>query len=796
MNTGGHHSVAATAGLPVLRAALDSAGKDLPLHAFYMGNWLTDVSQAVDPVAYRNARLKIQGGLKDVHDLLKSLGNPFDLCASMQKTAAETDALLAKFLKPPPGKLRDSQAGLAARKAFFVAGYFKFACPYMDKKVPLEPELKAERKLLDAKYRVMDGDLYAHVFDTLYTQYYPHEHLDRPDKPVAPKPCSSSNKDNPYADKPDTGTRSPNRKQTLDPDLYFYLRDHIQIAAGLLADLDLNWARKAFDPKSPAPDRNDKDFHLNLARLGHALHPIEDFFAHSIFAERATLAIHKDAKKVVGADYTKFLRRLRKVLSAEQIKKDAWEKEPEETLIVTGYFDFQDTLVSLGHINEHLFIAKLEAGQPAHDPHKPKRTLGEEIIAHKDARHEAAEREDEACTRKFKKVFTDTLVFTSDRKLADSDPKNVVSPLFKNKPGPIPPEEVARKVIASNDLFKQTPKRINDEFVDAVKLWSQTGTIGGMTISLFMFFQHIAKLIEDPVAWIKAFFSAIGLPLLGAAIVKFGYERIYDALGQNRIGCHSLIAKDHGPVGLLYKEQKQCALAVHWYAIHTMTRWARPRPADVRRADHDASGSASLSTLDAHDWLDWLELLEYFLRNPAGKLLSETLDDGYISIPHVVKKGDSLATLAEFYGTPSRAFDHTSFSWRTIAAANFNLEGIPQSKWPEAINAQLKESGGFLCADGINYGWKEGTVVTIPRQRFKPAAAAPASPARAWFRFVMRDGWVVLKERRPYTKEGPLSHHVTFPISEEELRQQIKDADTLRKSHADAYVPSNIASDP
>ena len=47
MNTAGHHSVADTAGLPVLKEAFARVGASPRLNCFYMGNWLTDVSQAV-----------------------------------------------------------------------------------------------------------------------------------------------------------------------------------------------------------------------------------------------------------------------------------------------------------------------------------------------------------------------------------------------------------------------------------------------------------------------------------------------------------------------------------------------------------------------------------------------------------------------------------------------------------------------------------------------------------------------------------------------------------------------------
>src|SRR5262245_52212377 len=61
MNTTGHRSVAEEAGLPLLKEAFRAhTGKEPHLGAFYMGNWLTDVSQLVDPVAYASAVGKLE----------------------------------------------------------------------------------------------------------------------------------------------------------------------------------------------------------------------------------------------------------------------------------------------------------------------------------------------------------------------------------------------------------------------------------------------------------------------------------------------------------------------------------------------------------------------------------------------------------------------------------------------------------------------------------------------------------------------------------------------------------------
>lgn len=65
MNTHGHHRIADEAGLPRLRQAFADLGiDDINLTAFYLGNWLTDLSQVRVPDFSGEAR-DVGGWLKD-----------------------------------------------------------------------------------------------------------------------------------------------------------------------------------------------------------------------------------------------------------------------------------------------------------------------------------------------------------------------------------------------------------------------------------------------------------------------------------------------------------------------------------------------------------------------------------------------------------------------------------------------------------------------------------------------------------------------------------------------------------
>ena len=86
MNTEGHAQVAEEAGLPLLRAFF--GGQNLrSLEAMRLGNWLTDVSQAVDPVAYAMAA----NSGKDVADSIVALRGPGDVPHPPRRRIQETE---------------------------------------------------------------------------------------------------------------------------------------------------------------------------------------------------------------------------------------------------------------------------------------------------------------------------------------------------------------------------------------------------------------------------------------------------------------------------------------------------------------------------------------------------------------------------------------------------------------------------------------------------------------------------------------------------------------------------------
>ena len=785
MNTHGHHDCAAGVGEPELKSSLSNVGKGSPrLTAFYLGNWLTDVSQAVDPVAYAAGAAKVDSfinGLKSMVDEIRSLSlyqtglglhviNDADVVAAMEKVKTQlSEAVHLLLLDAKNG--RNSPLAQAMRSVFLAVGYFKFVHPE-------GPSTMGYKAFLE-------------VFKQRYTQYYPHEHLDRPQiLPADPLAAAV------YADVVAGKTRSKNGNVSLSPDMYAYLRDDIEIAARLLAEVDYKWASKVFKPGQSVDDTT-VDWNMNLAKLGHALHAVEDFFAHSNFIEHAALLLGEDFQpkkiKIFGKEiwlqkeeHEILARRLKKYSKPADAKTADWEKLPTEESVVTGYFDFTDTVISLSHILEEAFDLK-SAG------------LGTQIVGAQEAIEESVKYPG-AKWHEFQKSMTEALELLSNPRQAWKNEDNEVAkslrqkyePQYRTLTAPPVPAQVVNDMLAE-PAFQGIPPEIKKAAMDGI-VYLGKAHVGYKNVkSVYTAIKTLVEFMEGPVAWIKKFLVDAGLDWAKHLVIHYMEERALDAVGQKRIGCHSLLAKDHGGEWL-YEHQKNCAKAVHWYVVHTLTRWARPQTAWVCKAMWDAKGSAQLNCIDQHHWLDWLELLEYFLRHPAT--LTETVQKTVTfcgTVVHVVRAEveDSLENLAKQYAATAFQTEQHPLTWRRIADFNFATAYATEHEAKKIINRALKDTGLGYQVRPPNYAFKPGVRVLIPDQKVKMTVNVVTKEKETWYREIMKNktwtvfkGWEDPKERKSH---APFEPHTIVWIKEDEMIQLVGGETMKRKAAENRY---------
>lgn len=796
MNTHGHHSCAETAGEPVLQEALTNVGaSQARLGAFYLGNWLTDVSQAVDPVAYMAGQQKagklfewIDGVVADIRSqtiyklAVKSrVVSDVEFTEAIEEGKRKLKAAFDRFFGDGDGG-RDSTLGQAFKSAFFCAGYFKFVHPEGPDTMAYEGGFKA-------------------VFESMYSQYYPHEHLDRPEKKYRPGEASqqSSDPDAPpeYAQQIGGGLRSQSGGQLkLNPDMYEYLRDDIEVAAALIAGVDRDWASKVFRGGVVFDDECE-DHNLFLAILGHALHAVEDFFAHSIFAEHAA--------ELLGGDYLPawyqvrsrevVQRRLTRWSNPGDEDRDDLDRLPREEHIVTGFFDFKDTAVSLLHILEEVFDAKTMG-------------LGDQIREVHDGIESAPAHAEEKFAE-FRRVLTESLEFVSDPDRALEDANNETAQALKKKyeeerrklvPNPLP-RRVAQDVVSVTPLFEDVPPEVVQNFVLVCEYFGAAKTVYGYTMTLYDALKEILEFIANPWAYILNKLKAWGLEWIMDIVEHYAKELIYDWIGQLRIGCHSLLAKDHGGEWL-YKQQKNCAMAVHYYIVKLLVRHGEPDTIDGARAEDSASGTDQINSIDSRQWIDWLEVLEFFLRHPRA-VLTECREERYsttYSLTHVVRagSGDSLLSLSQKY---SPSAEGGTLTWQRIADVNFHTTGLSEDERKRVINQSLRDSGtGYRVDDYGNYAFNPGWEVTIPDQVMEVRAQTIVESSTSWFREVFEsETWEVFKgweDAATRSSRKPIESHAPVYITRDELDDLIEKGMDLRKKLEDAYVPGGAAGSP
>lgn len=599
MDTKGHARIGGDSPKPLLREALIRMGRrGWRVEAVSLGNWLTDVTVPVDPVVYASFR---RNALDLMDHVVSSVRQWTDQAPARIRTwLTDVFDAIREYVEQAAGTLeggRDSQVAQGFKFLFRFVGYFKFVHPYDTLTSSPHPRSR------------MDYQQYLAIFNDRYVQYYPHEHLDR-----YPARLSGQDSHNGYSATRASATRTPEGRGTgrssLSPHMYTYLVDAIEMAAGLLADVDLNWGRYALACTGSAGPANDADpqYNQGLAKLGHVLHLVEDFFAHTNFLELALTGMSEaDRRNLLPVTddhrtlpWLVIHRRLKRYSGTSADRNEDLNAIPDEDHVVSGCFDMVDTFFSVRHIGEDIFQAREES---------------------------QLEREQTDWQELLLALFRDILVqvqreLPADRQVTRDQARQAARTALQR----MARREGLPLQVAADHMISHAPQEVQDDFYTAVGVFAAHAANHMSIFDAFRFFHDMAEWLNEPVEFVRWALRYVSHRV--DRIDDWIREQVINALEDVlspwnpnwRIGTHSLIAKDyitdHEDLTRLYRNAMNLAKAMDWYIVKTLCRWSEPAPMDVSLRDSDAAGDDQSNTADNPEFVDWLELLESFLRHP------------------------------------------------------------------------------------------------------------------------------------------------------------------------------------
>lgn len=342
--------------------------------AMYLGNWLTDNSQIFAPdtffdlqynlkeyiialgtfaennkVKFKEIVLKkiksnkVGDAIFNENKILKSIDNTF-------KPIQSSISFLSKlqFQKPNKDSFRyDSRDEWWAfsESVLKCLGYKKF-CLEDDDLMPFQVFSNIISSFIDQN-NVDENDK---SFFFKLNQYYPNDHLDR----AFDKKYLETEKRKDLIERERRNCFDDEKKNTI----YKYLHDYINILGSKLNYLSAYFITPVF-----LEDKvNEADFYINCARLGHTLHGVEDFFAHSNFLELTVSNLDRIREQTPNSNLYFTKDEFVAELSKKKYENDRYERSTYkpirrkdesielENLLSTGIFAERDTYTSLYHI--------------------------------------------------------------------------------------------------------------------------------------------------------------------------------------------------------------------------------------------------------------------------------------------------------------------------------------------------------------------------------------------------------------------------------------------------------------
>jgi len=674
----GHSKVAEEAGIWRFKIALESP--QMPqntypsgLDAFYLGNWLADLSQVKDPHGILEAATKrgnttikkvVSENVLKLKPLIEeSLGSfIIDYINELPKVSKEKKELWTsetlRYLKIEIKELFDLvEEEIVNKLDLFITS--KKINEFIKHLIHFKAYVKFVRPENGKSREKIQYDIFNKIFNIYFTQYYPHEHLDRPDSKLTLKEHSiSTHTGIHYADKVDDEREN----------VYKYIVDAIKVIIGQLHELDKEWAKPLFSGKERI-DFSSEEWQLGLSKFGHILHLIEDFFAHSNFIEIAVLNINaNEISEMFLNNALQNKATSRNQLSDEEIKKIEWitdnvlkfKKRLEkyhaqetpfpngqdiEDNIVTGYFDVQEAFLAIFDSILNLIVPKSDNDKTAVDKifsefmdtmfeitiklineFKPLVTVGSSIkmvTIFRNALHDVKEN-----------IINSHLHTISTHSTIKKDIGKIITSLFSAM------DSCGVVFVRFIRLIKNVLSRLSDF----------DSTFGVITKSIETLLQSYSFLINATFGVYRISktlnFSASSL-IEVESISKILFTRI----NSNRIGSHSLLSKDM-PDSPLYKEMFNCAKTVHWHIVDAMVRW---------------SDEKWIKSTPKQEWIDWEKLIFHFLGHPGflikgNKVLNKEVVETALHLT------DGTETLESIY--LNNVTDKTYFSFDTFLFYN------------------------------------------------------------------------------------------------------------------------------
>jgi hypothetical protein len=634
VNTAGHRGVAEAAGVPLLEEAIRAVDEKFGKpEALKLGNWLTDVSQAIDPVAYAGARDKAQliidrylgtvmnfvlnrvEGKQYVPNLVGQVARD---ALKVVHTRAHT--AVAVLLGDKPAE--SGAIGAVVSDAVVLKGYFEFVHP---------EEEGGEQRIPLA--------IFQELIKQQFTQYFPHEHVDRPLERLNPTVV--------YASALDHGPRS-NPVEQRAPDLYRYLRDHLDILARSLTELELDW-QASVRQSGGTGSLATFEFQSLLARLGHLLHTIEDFFAHSNFVELYATGAWDDLqpKGLEAKDAEILARRLRRFDPTNPESTDS------ENYVVTGYFDFSDTQVSLAHVADELL------GMTWRDPD---RRFGD---AARTVQNLSYARVEEEC---YEWLYSVNQLF-GDPEKALKDDNNRVAQQYKEIFG----EDietlkkaqtqgaVIESLLSQTNFAKHIPSEIIARLRNVVLLLHKVIAVKNLTMTVYHALDFFIKLFTVPLELFRETLKGATFDFLKESSLYVAKEvLLYDVLlagKHDRIGSHSLLAKDTGNEWL-YKYQRACATAAHYMIVDQFCVY-------FRAVNSEEPGSA----------VDWQRFLDQLCVNPLWARHGVSFELTLAGLQEIPRDRTPLKTRLAKAASRYNVSSTTGLpDWARVAAATLGVE--------------------------------------------------------------------------------------------------------------------------